>query len=168
MTINVTPQPLIPEISLTNFQKGHAFEDFIITLFNERRFKLLEWRSDKRATNGVFPLSNIFPDLEFAFMGWRSRRFAVECKWRKSFNEGKIYWASLYQIINYVRFQSESNIPVFVAIGIGGEPKNPEKLFVTPLNNIKGFPEVYESQLIPYKRETKRQFYFNTYQLELF
>jgi hypothetical protein len=48
----------------------------------------------------------------------------------KSFNDGKIKWARHKQIANYLDYQKQKTIPVFIAIGIGGEPYNPEKLFV--------------------------------------
>jgi len=151
-----------------SFQKGHDFEDYIITLFNERKFRLIEWRSDKTASNGVYPESCAYPDLEFAFLGRRRYRFAIECKWREKFNEGKIKWAYNKQIATYVNYQSEKNIPVFIAIGIGGEPSNPGKLFVTPLDYIRTQIEVYESDLMPYKRNPKHKFFYNTFQLKLF
>ena len=151
-----------------SFQKGHDFEDYIITLFNERKFKLIEWRSDKTASNGVYPESCMFPDLEFVFIGKRRYKFAIECKWRERFKEGKIKWAYSKQIENYLNYQSERNIPVFIAIGIGGQANNPEKLFVTPLNQMKMYTEVYETDLIPYKRNPKHRFFYNTFQLKLF
>jgi hypothetical protein len=150
-----------------SFEKGHAFENFIVTLFNKKKFHLLDWRSDKTALNGVFPLSSSHPDLEFACTGRKGHRFAVECKWRKEFKDGRIHWASGYQIGNYEGFQNQNRIPVLVAIGIGGEPSNPEKLFVTPLDHICKYPEVYESHLIPYKRNPEQSI-DDTGQLKLF
>jgi hypothetical protein len=61
-------------------QKGYEFEGYVVTLFNENNFQLLEWRSDKKASNGVYPLSCTYPDLEFRSRGKGSQRFAVECK----------------------------------------------------------------------------------------
>jgi hypothetical protein len=135
-----------------NFEVGRIFEDFIVTLFNERNFRLLEWRSDKRASNGVFPLSSSYPDLEFRSLGKKNYRFAVECKWRNKFYDGMVDWATQNQINSYKDFQYQNNISVFVAIGVGGLPSNPEKLFVTPLNHICKYTDVYESHLMPYKR----------------
>lgn len=151
-----------------SFQKGHDFEDYIITLFNERKFKLVEWRSDKTASNGVYPESCMYPDLEFAFIGRKRYKFAIECKWREKFKDGKIKWAYNKQIDNYLSYQSERNIPVFIAIGVGGQANNPEQLFVTPLDQIKMNTEVYESDLITFRRNPKHKFYYNTFQLKLF
>ena len=151
--------------------KGYLFEDYIVTLFDKesKRFRLLEWRSDKIASNGIYPVSSLLPDLEFAFCGRQNQsRFAIECKWRKEFVNGKIDWAKIHQIDTYLDYQKKNNIPVFIAIGVGGEPSLPEKLFVTPLINISEFPEVLESQLIVYKRNPRHRFFYDAKQLQLF
>lgn len=165
---NVTTNLIAKQASeLAPLEKGHAFEDFIVTLFNERKFILLEWRSDKKASNGVFPVSCTFPDLEFDSRGKYKRRFAVECKWRQGFLKGGVYWAEKYQISNYINYQNKNGIPVLVAIGIGGTPSLPEKLFVTPLDHIYMHTHVFESHLIPFKRNPKQKI-DDTAQLKLF
>lgn len=166
---SLTVYPNYRQIHLEeSLQKGHDFEDYIITLFNQRKFKLIEWRSDKTASNGVYPESCTYPDLEFAFIGRKKYRFAVECKWREDFKQGRIKWSYQKQIDTYVNYQSEKNIPVFIAIGIGGLPGDPEKLFVTPLHDIKNNNIVSESDLLPYIRNPKHRFFYNTFQLKLF
>jgi hypothetical protein len=166
---SLTSYPNYKQISLDkSLRKGHEFEDYIITLFNERKFKLLEWRSDKTASNGVYPESCTYPDLEFAFQGKQKHRFAVECKWREEFKEGKIKWSYQQQIETYLNYQKERNIPVFIAIGVGGFPNSPEKLFVTPLHDIKDKTRVSESDLLNYGRNPRHRFFYNTFQLKLF
>jgi len=150
-----------------NFAIGHAFEDYVVTLFNKRRFRLLEWRSDKKATNGVFPLSNSLPDLEFDTTGRKKYRFAIECKWRKNFYYGGIDWANGEQIFKYQEYQNQNRIQVYVAIGIGGVSSNPEKLFITPLDHICMYTRVFESHLFPYKKNTKQEYEYAE-QLDLF
>ena len=111
----------------------------------------------------------MLPDLEFAFCGKQNQsRFAIECKWRKQFVNGKIEWAKKHQIDNYLDYQNKNRIPVFIAIGVGGEPSLPEKLFVTPISNISQFPDVFEHQLIVYKRNTSHRFFYDAKQLKLF
>lgn len=151
-----------------NLEKGHLFENFIVTLFNKNKYRLVVWRSDKRASNGVYPESNSYPDLEFRTAGRGSYRFAVECKWRAGFYNGQLFWANTEQQFMYQKYSSENNIPVFVAIGVGGSPDNPEKLFVTPLQNFKNFEHVYENELIPYSRVPRKELNFNEIQITLF
>ena len=153
---------------LDTYEKGLLFEDYIVTLFNRRKFRLIEWRSDKLASNGVRPESCTWPDLVFASLGRRKKYFAIECKWRKQFFDGGINWADRFQIENYLRYQQETNMQVFIAIGIGGHPFNPEHLFVTPLDHICTYPFVYRSRLISFKRESEDRNIEDVEQLELF
>jgi hypothetical protein len=151
-----------------SLEKGIQFEDYIVTLFNKRNFRLIEWRSDKKASNGVRPESCTWPDLVFASLGRRKNYFAVECKWRRQFFDGGINWADNYKIEKYKRYQQEHMMPVLIAIGIGGHPSNPEYLFVTPLDHICMYPFVYRSMLIPFRRDSEYRFIDNVEQLELF
>src|SRR5690606_17675348 len=112
--------------------------------------------------------SNSLPDLEFAYTGKYKQKFAIECKWRNKFYNDKIPWATEYQISNYLQYQKEYNIPVFIAIGVGGEPTNPGNLFITPLNMIQQYPDVYKSHLLPFNRNTKAILKFDAEQLKLF
>jgi hypothetical protein len=163
-TLPATPHVRQPD----SFEKGRLFEDCIIKLFNEKHFKLIKWRKAEKVTDNSYLFDRSNPDLELVFVGAKRHRFAVECKWRKEFIAGKIDWANSYQICVYEDFQQQNRIPVFIAIGVGGEPSNPEKLFVTPLDQISMFTEVYESELIPYKRKPTHRFFYNTVQLKLF
>jgi len=148
-------------------EKGHAFEDYIVTLFNKRKFVLLEWRSDKKASNGVYPVSCSYPDLEFHSRGTKKQRFAVECKWRQDLIDGGVYWAKKYQIKNYLDYQKENGIPVLIAIGLAGVPSHPDHLFITPIDHIRKYPHVFTSHLIPFKRNPEHSI-DNSEQLKLF
>jgi len=150
-----------------SFEKGFLFEDYIVTLFNKRKFRLIEWRSDKMASNGVLTLSCSWPDLVFASLGRKKNWFAVECKWRKQFYDGGIDWADRDKIEIYKNYQRDTNLRVYVAIGVGGLASNPEKLFVTPLDHISMYPNVFQSHLIPFKRNPEQRI-DDAEQLELF
>jgi hypothetical protein len=153
---------------LDSFEKGRLFENYVVELFNEEYFKLDKWRKSQKTSDRLTLLTHSYPDLELIFLGARKYKFAVECKWRKEFLSGRIKWATENQISTYERFEKKYGIYVFVAIGIGGLPSRPEKLFVTPLQNISKYTEVYESQLIPYKRKPTRRFFYDTVQIKLF
>lgn len=153
-----------------NYEKGKAFEQYIINLFNQHSFQWKKWRESKKFTDQFLPTDHYNPDLEMelVFTGAKKYRFAVECKWRKEFKEGTITWASNSQICSYQIFQSQARMPVFIAIGIGGQPSSPEKLFVTPLDNISQHNYVHELQLIPFKRKPTNRFFYDIRQLKLF
>jgi|SRR6185436_18082924 len=156
-------------VQLDPYEKGRQFEQFIKELFNQDNFNVIKWRKSEKLEDKVLLEDCVNPDLELIFGRYSKHHFAVECKWRKEFNKhGKITWAERYQICNYRNFENQFRIPVFIAIGIGGEASRPEKLFVTPLRNIEMYTEVYETDLIPYKRKPTRGFFYDTVQLKLF
>jgi hypothetical protein len=158
-----------PLNDLSSLEKGFLFEDYIVTLFDNKsgRFRLLTWRSDKKASNGVLAESNSYPDLEFCFID-RKKRFAIECKWRHRFYDGKLAWAKKNQIEIYREYEIENKIPVFIAIGVGGHPSDPAQLFVTPLSHIQRYPEVFKSHLVPYTSDPAQRFFYDAKQLTLF
>ncbi len=118
-------------------EKGRKFEEYIVLKFDKRYFNIKEWRSDK-FVKGIYAESNLYPDFEIAFSHKEIQEtFAVECKWRKGFYKNGIDWAKEKQIEVYQKFQKDKNMPVFIILGIGGEPSSPENLFIIPLSAIK-------------------------------
>lgn len=144
------------------FEQGRLFEEYIKNLFNQDSFKIKKWRRSRLIPPDTFIRGLGDPDLELIFVGKNQHPFAVECKWKSYFYKGKTRWARPDQIQRYLKFERKEAMPVFIAIGIGGTPSNPEKLFVTPLCNLKDYPEVSEKQLIKYKRKPTRRFFYNT------
>lgn len=147
-----------------NKTKGNAFEEYIVGLFDvtSGRFNLKHWRSDKLANSGMYAESNKYPDLEFAFKGdYKTDKFAIECKYRSSFYNGVITWAEPRQIQNYINYEREYKIKVFVAIGIGGSPNYPNRLFIVPLEQIHSYPNVFESYLKNFERNPNHNFFYN-------
>ena len=140
--------------------KGDAFEKFVVLNFDKKYFKIKEWRGDKYV-NGTYAESNQYPDLEIRFQLGRHRDlFAVECKWRKNLKNDELEWAKDYQLSNYRQFSKERNVPVFVIIGIGGTPDDPEQLYVVPLEKMNG-AIVQLKELQPYLKENKKNFYWD-------
>jgi hypothetical protein len=136
-----------------NKAKGDAFEKFVVRNFSRKYFTLQEWRSDKYV-DGIYAVSNHFPDLEIIFNFKEkdvNEAFAIECKWRKNYYKNGIEWAQNYQIKNYKEYAEKLNIPVFVVIGVGGEPEEPEELFIVPLQEMKS-NTISKSELANYKK----------------
>ena len=152
-----TPQPQ------TEAQvKGRYFEGYILDRFNKKYFKLKTWRSDK-SHNGRYAETNRDPDMIFDFCmdNQEPVSFAVECKWRKSFQQGAIRWATDEQIEIYNKFSKEHQVDVIVAIGLGGEPSSPETVYVLPLRALK-YSTAKEAYLTKFKREDpSKMFYYD-------
>ena len=118
------------------FLKGREFEDYVLELFSlheDSGFVLKEWQGDK-TLGDICPENNRHPDFVFDYQG---KRFAVECKWREKLPhdlsrdilpEDKV---SIYQ-----QFSTERNIPVYIVLGVGGEPSHPELLYKIHLSDI--------------------------------
>ncbi|MEJ7912148.1 MAG: hypothetical protein WKF70_03260 [Chitinophagaceae bacterium] len=170
VTAEATP-PIISIKTLTSFEKGNAFESFVLKLFNQKSGRFIPVRHDSESatTFGKIAAKTTYPDLKFLFSTrGKKYKFAVECKWKKGFINGKIHWAEPHQLKNYLQFQKQWNTTLFVAIGIGGEPSNPSLLFVTPLNVLAQKTEVAEEDLLVYSRPKSRGFFFDAKQLKLF
>lgn len=148
-----------------NKAKGDAFEKFVVKNFSRKYFTLQEWRSDKYV-DGIYAVSNHFPDLEVIFNFKEkgvNEAFAIECKWRKNYYKNGIEWALNYQIKNYKEYAEKLNIPVFVVIGVGGEPEKPEELFIVPLQEMKS-NTISKSELANYKKDISETRFFWDYE----
>jgi hypothetical protein len=97
-------------------------------------------------------------------MGKLRETFAVECKWRKGFVQGRklgLEWATDRQIQNYLNFAQAKGIPVFVIIGVGGEPDDPEEIYIVKLEYLK-LPYVTAEYLARFLRKNKGpDFYYD-------
>jgi len=118
-------------------QKGDDFEKLIAKKFDRRYFKLKSWAGDKY-DNGVYAENTLHPDLIFEYnLKGQTGSFAVECKYRKKWYEKDavegIEWAKNGQLERYKKFSVEQQVPTFIVIGVGGEPNNPESVFVIPI-----------------------------------
>ncbi len=120
-----------------NMGVGHAFESFMVDHICHRpnrvdyRFRLLRWRSDK-ATGRVAAMDMKLPDLELIYLNERGKRqVMVECKYRHDASCFPYFESK--QMIRYLRAGIRHKVPVFVAVGLGGKPDDPERLFIVPV-----------------------------------
>ncbi len=116
--------------------KGREFEDYVLSLFNLQEgdeLILQEWQGDK-SYGMIQPENNRNPDFVFRY---RQHEFAVECKWREKLSRD---WSQdlfpTNRIENYMNFSKVRHMPVTIILGVGGEPCNPELLYIIPLEEI--------------------------------
>ena len=110
--------------------KGREFEDYVLELLgvaNNDKLTLKEWRGDK-SLPGIYPEGNSNPDLVLEYDG---RPFAIECKWRSHMPQdiGKELLPPA-RVALFERYAKERHMPVYLLIGIGGLPSNPDALFI--------------------------------------
>ena len=147
-------------------EKGDEFEKFTVTKFDSKYFKILDWRSDKYV-DGVYAESSKNPDLEIEYSHKEtSKRFAVECKYRSKIYEDVLI-SKQHKIEHYKNYSKKNRIPVFIVLGMGGDPSSPSECYVIPIN------KVYK-EIIPYKSlqqyrkfGVNSNFFFNTTLLSL-
>lgn len=121
---------------LSNEEKGYLFEKYIVKKFKTNYFKQLAWRGDKYI-DGHYPKESHDPDLEYNFVFKDySRIFAVECKFRSNLFNGKIEIEDR-KFKNYIAYSKNKNIPVYIALGIGGVPDAPQDLYLIPLSELE-------------------------------
>ena len=149
-------------LALPNYSKrrGYTFEKFVGKKFVKEYFTLLEWTSDKY-TKGIYAENAKQLNLiyEFAFSD-STYRFAVECKWRKAFYNNEVELATTQQIKNYKAFEKQRGMPVFITLGVGGEPSSPKQLYIIPLSQIFS-NKVDQSYIKEFEQVPSRDFFYD-------
>ena len=113
--------------------KGREFEDHVLELLgvaNNDKLTLKEWRGDK-SLPGIYPEGNSNPDLIFEYDG---HPFAIECKWRSHLpNDISKELLSPARVALFERYAKERKMPIFLLLGIGGLPSDPDLLLLAQL-----------------------------------
>lgn len=128
----------VPEVEFISRPEmvGRMFEDFVVSLCSDKsRFKLLAWRGDK--INGeVYALENLLPDLHLRHrLDAGEVEYLIECKYRSSWGDDGIDLSSQY--VRYHNAAKDRNVELFIALGGGGTPSNPDEFFIVPGRMVK-------------------------------
>jgi len=150
------------ETQLINVNKknGDDFEKYIVQKFSKKFFRIKEWAGDKYI-KGVYAETTPQPDLLIEFnLKNETTTFSVECKWRQNLYKGGVQFAKEEQFIRYQNFEKDRQIPVFLAIGLGGKASSPEKLFIIPLREITS-NFITRKELAKYEKNPGNNFFFD-------
>lgn len=139
-------------------KNGLDFEKYIVRLLPDN-YKNLRWTGDKYA-GGRYDERNKLPDIFFDMELNNAYSVAIECKFRMSYFNDILFVARKEQLDRYREFQEKSDIPVFLAIGVGGSGAHPEELFIAPLNAIK-FPVVKKSYLKKFQKKLDQKLFYH-------
>jgi len=141
-------------------KKGFDFEKYVVKKFNNKNYKLQDWAGNKYVKENYVETTQQ-PDLIYEFQRGEVRAgFAMECKWRSKLCHNEIEIASYQQIKNYKAFEKKSGFPVFITLGVGGEPMAPKQLYIIPL--IKIFSnKLDQSFLMEFEQVPSRNFYYD-------
>ena len=124
------------------FKKGQAFEGYIRKhLFTKDEFDMLHRTPDYATNKNDFIIEDsIEPDFKFRVKKTR-KEFWVEAKYRSTYYED---WYKPSQLERYKEINKE--LPVYITLGLGGEPDSPGQVFLIPVKDIK-WPKLFRSFL---------------------
>lgn len=139
-------------------QKGDDFERYVVDLFDEKPFSIVQWTTDMARKHTRFVESDCGPDLVLRYKP-TNEIFCVECKFRSKLFKGKLQWSASRQLGRYRVFAKDNEVPFFVVIGLGGKARKPKRMFCIPLEEAKLpalSPELFEK----FERNPKKDFFW--------
>jgi hypothetical protein len=117
-----------------SFKMGEEFENYVRKyLFVDKYYDIIE-RTHNYKTNKDYVESSLKPDFKFRDK-WTKKEFYVEVKFRTGFYNNKIVWCKEKQLARYLDYNKQ--LPVFIMLGMGDNPKYPEFLSLIPLAQAK-------------------------------
>lgn len=143
--------------------KGQRFEDFIESRFSPKYFNIVEKTHSFKENSDRYIESSLNPDFTFRYMP-TGETFAVECKYRSELYKGKLSWCNENQLKRYNDFQTNRQIPVFIAVGLGGKQLNPDRLFCIPLSEAK-YPNLFPSVFERFEKKPDSYFFWKNKKL---
>jgi len=133
--IDKPDDPTFKQKRSDSFEKGDQFENFVQNKFNRREFTLVKRsvpvsRADGYLVDGLRIESNLDPDIIIRYRP-NLEKFAIETKYRSSLSNYNLVYPD--QMARYKQFEEEEKIPVYIVIGLGGDAKKPNQVFILPL-----------------------------------
>jgi hypothetical protein len=139
-------------------QKGDDFERYVVDLFDEKHFSVVQWTTDMARKHTRFVESDCGPDLVLRYR-YTNEIFCVECKFRSKLFKGKLQWSASRQLERYRVFAKYNKIPFFVVIGLGGMARKPKKMFCVPLEETN-YPALSPELFEKFERNPKNNFFW--------
>jgi len=72
-----------------SIEKGNDFEKYVVSLFDEKYFSIVQWSTDITRKHDRFVESDTGPDLIVRYIP-EDEIFCVECKFRSGLFEGEL------------------------------------------------------------------------------
>ncbi len=139
-------------------QKGDDFEKYVVDLFDEKYFSIVQWTTDMARKHTRFVESDYGPDLVLRHRP-TNEIFCVECKFRSKLFNGRLQWSAPRQLGRYRIFARDNEIPFFVVIGLGGKARKPKRMFCIPLEETR-FTAIPSEMFEKYERNSKKKFFW--------
>lgn len=131
-----------------SFVKGDEFESYIRDrIFTKDKYVLLQKTHDYTSNRNDYIESSKEPDFKFKSING-GIEFFVEAKYRSYFIDGAIEWCKPFQLRRYQDIDSRT--PVYILIGVGNEPRDPEHIFFASLKDVK-YTKLFRSYILKYE-----------------
>lgn len=115
---------------------GNDFEGYIADIMKDQGFCLIEWNQGYTSPGGAFAQDSLKPDFLVSISeNGIDLVFWIECKYRSSLGKNGFIIPD-FQIERYRKIQRETKRKVLIVLGLAGSPKDPDNLFIIPLDNI--------------------------------
>jgi len=104
-----------------------------------KRWELVFSTANSSLSYFIFSDSQSNGNPDFLILSLRvKKKVAIECKFRSKFNtQGFTYLGTNSSINRYKNYARSEQIDVYILLGINGEPKNPDDLYLIPLNKVE-------------------------------
>lgn len=133
-----------------SFRKGDDFEDYVREwIFPQEDYDIIHKTHDYSTNSGDYIEDTLEPDFLLRDRS-NKKEFYVEAKFRSDYWKGAIEWSYPKQLIRYKAIDKKR--PLFIALGVGGEPDSPDEIFVFPVRTTK-YPKLFESVLEKFEVE---------------
>lgn len=128
------------------YKKGKIFEDYALCLFPQRSFNIIHKTVGGADLEGRYTEDCVNPDYKFRDLKTK-QEFWVECKYRSRRGaKGVLEWTDYKHLQRYKAIQKESKIPIYILVGVGGEPDSPEELLFFKLDDLPYYSLYYSVQ----------------------
>lgn len=118
-----------------SFRAGEDFENYTREFIFHQSYYILTERTHSYKTNQDYVLSSLKPDFTFTDKITK-KDFYLECKYRSYINDDNtLQWCNDDQLKRYSELNKQK--PVFVLIGLGGIPGDPELLSLIRLDKFR-------------------------------
>ena len=115
-------QPVIKKQTIADPHDQSLFEDFIAARMEATDF---------------YRVNNDMPALYASGAGENKIQLAIVCRWKEAFTAGRVEWARSFEMVKYRSYERETSVPLFIVIGVGGDPQSPELISFIPLQAVR-------------------------------
>jgi len=132
-----------------SFVKREAFENYVRNkIFPLSNYHLIYKTPNYNENRKDYIETTLYPDFMFREKD-SDKSFFVEAKWRNGEyrKKGKIPWSYTKQLKRYKAVDKEDK--VFIILGVGGKPSNPDKIALFPVSGCN-YIELYDKFIDKY------------------